>query len=87
MADEEAVTSRIAPWYDASDKMPGEYPHPLDPTRFITVDAGLQPIERDCPADPNSPNNRMVWDYKLEKCRPYDESKDAHLFQDLAEDD
>ncbi|AYL33980.1 hypothetical protein [Streptomyces fungicidicus] len=84
MADEEAVTSRIAPWYDASAMMPGDYLHPRDPTRFITVDAGLQPIERDCPEDRNSPNNRMVWDDELKKCRPYNESKDAHLF---AEDD
>lgn len=67
-------TSRPAPWYDCSGKQPGNYVHPRDETRFITVDAGLQAIEFDCGSDENSPTGRMIYDESLDACVPYDKA-------------
>jgi hypothetical protein len=71
--DKDGETSRPAPWYDCSGKQPGNYENPRDCTRFITCDAGLQPIEFDCGECSNrpevcTPQNRLVYNATVDAC-------------------
>ncbi len=43
------MSDELIDWYDCSRKEDGNYPHPTDPTKYISCVAKRYAYERNCP--------------------------------------